>query len=146
MHLHAALNVGLSRTEIIETIIQMAVYAGFPAALNAMFAAKAVFAAHPHVNKKSNYGITAQIRVLDGIDIATAKAALRKLAQASRTEAGCLQFDVQQDTQHPDCFVLWERFIDESAFKQHFEMPHTKTYLDQNLTELVRHWETRNFD
>ena len=29
--------------EIIEIIIQMAVYAGFPAALNAMFVAKEVF-------------------------------------------------------------------------------------------------------
>ena len=44
VHLSAALNVGLSRTEIIETIIQMAVYAGFPAALNGLFAAKEVFA------------------------------------------------------------------------------------------------------
>ena len=43
VHLHAALNVGCSREEIIEVIIQMALYAGFPAALNAMFTAKAVF-------------------------------------------------------------------------------------------------------
>ncbi len=46
VHLAAAINVGLSRTEIIETIIQMAVYAGFPAALNGLFAAKEVFAEH----------------------------------------------------------------------------------------------------
>ncbi|MQQ99542.1 carboxymuconolactone decarboxylase family protein [Glaciimonas soli] len=44
VHLHAGLNVGLSRTEITETILQMALYAGFPAALNAMFAAKEIFA------------------------------------------------------------------------------------------------------
>ncbi len=44
VHLHAGLNVGLSRTEITETILQMALYAGFPAALNAMFAAKEFFA------------------------------------------------------------------------------------------------------
>lgn len=44
VHIHGALNVGCSRTEIVETIIQMAVYAGFPAALNAMFTAKDVFA------------------------------------------------------------------------------------------------------
>jgi len=42
-HLHAALNVGCTQNEIIEVIIQMALYAGFPAALNAMFTAKAVF-------------------------------------------------------------------------------------------------------
>ena len=46
VHLSAALNVGLSRTEIIETIIQMAVYAGFPAALNGLFAAKEIFSEH----------------------------------------------------------------------------------------------------
>ena len=44
VHIHAALNVGCTRQEVVEIIIQMAVYAGFPAALNAMFAAKEVFA------------------------------------------------------------------------------------------------------
>ncbi len=43
VHINGALNVGVSCQEIIEIIIQMAVYAGFPAALNAMYAAKEVF-------------------------------------------------------------------------------------------------------
>ncbi len=43
VHVHGALNVGCSPKEIIEVIIQMAVYAGFPAALNGLFAAKEVF-------------------------------------------------------------------------------------------------------
>jgi 4-carboxymuconolactone decarboxylase len=43
VHINAALNVGCSEEEIIEIIIQMAVYAGFPAALNGIFAAKEVF-------------------------------------------------------------------------------------------------------
>jgi len=42
VHLHAALNVGCSETELKEVIIQMSVYAGFPAALNGMFAFKEV--------------------------------------------------------------------------------------------------------
>lgn len=46
VHIAAGLNVGLTREEIVETIMQMAVYAGFPAALNGLFAAKEVFAAH----------------------------------------------------------------------------------------------------
>jgi 4-carboxymuconolactone decarboxylase len=45
VHIKAGLNVGLTREEIIEIFIQMAVYAGFPAALNAVFAARDVFAA-----------------------------------------------------------------------------------------------------
>jgi 4-carboxymuconolactone decarboxylase len=43
VHIHGALNVGCTRQEIIEIMIQMAVYAGFPAALNGLFAAKEVF-------------------------------------------------------------------------------------------------------
>ena len=43
VHVHGALNVGASRTEIIETIMQMAVYAGFPAALNGLAVAREVF-------------------------------------------------------------------------------------------------------
>jgi 4-carboxymuconolactone decarboxylase len=46
VHIAAGLNVGLSRDEIVEIIMQMAVYAGFPAALNGLFAAKEVFQAH----------------------------------------------------------------------------------------------------
>ncbi|HKI14673.1 MAG TPA: carboxymuconolactone decarboxylase family protein [Roseiarcus sp.] len=45
VHVEAGLNVGLSREEITEIIMQMAVYAGFPAALNGLFAAKDVFTA-----------------------------------------------------------------------------------------------------
>ena len=43
VHVHGALNVGCTRQEVIEIMIQMAVYAGFPAALNGLFAAKEVF-------------------------------------------------------------------------------------------------------
>lgn len=43
VHVHGALNVGCTQQEIIEIMIQMAVYAGFPAALNGLFAAKEVF-------------------------------------------------------------------------------------------------------
>jgi 4-carboxymuconolactone decarboxylase len=43
VHVHGALNVGCSPKEIIEVMIQMAVYAGFPSALNGLFTAKEVF-------------------------------------------------------------------------------------------------------
>jgi len=43
VHINGALNVGCTRQEVVEIIMQMAVYAGFPAALNGLFAAKEVF-------------------------------------------------------------------------------------------------------
>lgn len=44
VHINAALNVGATAEEIVETIQQMAVYAGFPAALNGISIARKVFA------------------------------------------------------------------------------------------------------
>jgi 4-carboxymuconolactone decarboxylase len=44
VHINGALNVGWTQTEITEVIMQMAVYAGFPAALNGLTAASEVFA------------------------------------------------------------------------------------------------------
>lgn len=42
-HVGASLKAGATKTEIKEVILQMLVYAGFPAAINAMLAAKEVF-------------------------------------------------------------------------------------------------------
>ena len=52
-HLHAALKVGCSQEEIIELMIEMAVYAGFPAALNGLFAARDIFAEHKAKSPRS---------------------------------------------------------------------------------------------
>jgi 4-carboxymuconolactone decarboxylase len=42
VHINAALNVGCTAEEVKETVLQMCVYAGFPAALNGMFVVKEV--------------------------------------------------------------------------------------------------------
>lgn len=44
-HIQGAMNVGCTREEILEIILQMAVYAGFPAALEAVKTAASVFGA-----------------------------------------------------------------------------------------------------
>jgi 4-carboxymuconolactone decarboxylase len=43
-HLHGMLNVGWTQQEITELMIEMAIYVGFPAALNGLYAAREVFA------------------------------------------------------------------------------------------------------
>ena len=43
VHIHGALNVGCTPAEIVEVVMQMAVYAGFPAAINALNVARDVF-------------------------------------------------------------------------------------------------------
>lgn len=44
-HMRAARNTGVSREEIVEIILQVAVYAGVPACMNAITAAKMAFVA-----------------------------------------------------------------------------------------------------
>ncbi|MDN6885574.1 carboxymuconolactone decarboxylase family protein [Variovorax sp. CAN2819] len=53
VHIQGALNVGVTRDEVVEVIMQMAVYAGFPAALNGLFAARDVFAAEDEKSARS---------------------------------------------------------------------------------------------
>jgi 4-carboxymuconolactone decarboxylase len=43
VHMHGALNVGCQPSELVEVILQMAVYAGFPSAINALNVAREVF-------------------------------------------------------------------------------------------------------
>jgi 4-carboxymuconolactone decarboxylase len=43
VHVHAALHVGCAPAEIVEVVMQMAVYAGFPAALNGLAVVREVF-------------------------------------------------------------------------------------------------------
>lgn len=42
-HIHGSMNVGWTRKQIVEVIMQLIVYCGFPAALNALAAADEVF-------------------------------------------------------------------------------------------------------
>ena len=43
-HIHGSLNAGCTQQEILEIIMQMVLYAGFPAAINGVQAAQEVFA------------------------------------------------------------------------------------------------------
>ena len=44
VHINGALNVGCTEAEVVEIILAVAIFAGFPAAINAMIIAKQVFA------------------------------------------------------------------------------------------------------
>lgn len=44
VHLHAAFNVGMTREQLVEIMLQLAVYAGFPASLNGLTALRTVLA------------------------------------------------------------------------------------------------------
>ena len=53
VHIHGALDVGCTRQEVVEILIQMAGYAGFSAVLNGAFAAKQVFSDRDSLGQKN---------------------------------------------------------------------------------------------
>lgn len=63
--------------------------------------------------------------VLQGIiivpeqDLAAVVAALPLHAQLTRSEPGCLQFEVEQQPGEPNVFSVYEEFVDRHAFEAH---------------------------
>ena len=90
----------------------------------------------------SGYYITAELRVKNEEQISEAKSALLTLCALTLTESGCSLFQLHQDNSDSRRFLLWERFEDEAAFKQHFEEPHTKHYMSLDLTEVIQYFQT----
>lgn len=53
------------------------------------------------------------------------RAALQRLVEPSRAEAGCLQYDLHEDLEQPGRFVFFERWTDAAALAAHARAPHS---------------------
>ncbi|MEC9283205.1 MAG: antibiotic biosynthesis monooxygenase [Bdellovibrionota bacterium] len=62
---------------------------------------------------------------------------LEKLKDESLKEFGCIQFDILEDMANKDIVYVYEEYKDRAAMDDHFDEPHTKHYLDQELTKVV---------
>ncbi|BDU40956.1 putative Antibiotic biosynthesis monooxygenase [Vibrio nigripulchritudo SOn1] len=60
----------------------------------------------------------------------------RKLVAETVKEPGCQHFELLERQDDPTKFTLWERWDSEEDLNNHFEQPHTKTFLAQNLTKV----------
>lgn len=55
---------------------------------------------------------------------------LAALAGASRADPGCVRYDVLQDVEDRDRFVLWEEWIDEPSLADHNDRAHVTRFVD----------------
>ena len=62
---------------------------------------------------------------------------LRRNAEASRAEPGCLEFSVYQEIDHPRAILLYERDTSEEAFQAHRRTPHFKGIIEQQVVPLL---------
>jgi quinol monooxygenase YgiN len=59
---------------------------------------------------------------------AEAKRTLVALRDASRTEAGCLAFDVAQDVDDANVYFLYEEWRDQAALDEHYASDHFQRF------------------
>ncbi len=52
-----------------------------------------------------------------------------------RAEAACQHYELYQSTEHPEEFVMAERWDDEAGLRAHSQMPHMKAF-----GEVAQHW------
>jgi quinol monooxygenase YgiN len=80
--------------------------------------------------------VVARYVVSEGHD-ATVARLLRKNAQATRAEPGCLEFSVYQEIDDPRAFLLYERYTSEDAFQAHRRTPHFEDIIEQQVVPLL---------
>ena len=64
----------------------------------------------------------------------TGEADLVRLAERSRREAGCLAYEVYCVSGRPGEFVLFERWVDEDAWRTHLATPHVSALRSELFT------------
>lgn len=55
------------------------------------------------------------------------------LAASSRGDAGCIRYDVLEETEAPDRFVLVEEWLDDQCLVRHNALPHVSRFLASSL-------------
>jgi len=64
----------------------------------------------------------------DKIDLV--KAELEKLINITRSEKGCLQYDLHQDNEDPAHFMFYENWESRELWQIHMNAPHLAAYME----------------
>ncbi len=84
----------------------------------------------------TNLWVSAEVELADGACLAEAESELKKLVVVTLEEPGCIQFEIRQEIGKPECFILWECWVDAEALQAHYDAPHTLAYFAKNLTKI----------
>jgi autoinducer 2-degrading protein len=76
-------------------------------------------------------------------DADEAESLFRELRDASRKEAGVIQFDIGRSRENPNVFALWEVYRDQQAIDAHLATEHFQRLVLNGLRALAqdRHME-----
>lgn len=57
------------------------------------------------------------------------KTELEKLVPITRSEAGCIQYDLRQDNENPAHFLFYENWESRELWQTHMNAPHLAAYM-----------------
>src|SRR5580704_3565430 len=63
--------------------------------------------------------------------------ALQRLIRPSRSEPGCISYQIHCNLENPNMFTFIDRFKDQTAFNYHCEAPYIKEAFDNLIPALV---------
>lgn len=72
--------------------------------------------------------ILAQITAAEGKE-ALVKSELLKLIEITRSEPGCIQYDLHEDNDNPRFFVFYETWENRELWQTHMNAPHLAAYM-----------------
>ena len=58
------------------------------------------------------------------------KSELIKLIPITRTEQGCIQYDLHQDNENPSHFLFYENWESRELWQTHMNAPHLSRYME----------------
>lgn len=67
--------------------------------------------------------LTATVKAMPGQEAAV-RAALLELVAPSRSEPGCLCYNLHEAKDQPGLFIFYEQWADQAAFDDHCQTPH----------------------
>lgn len=72
--------------------------------------------------------VVATFKAKAGMAAATREAVLALVAP-TRSEAGCINYDLHQSTEDPSVLMLYENWVSKKALDEHLAMPYLKDFL-----------------
>jgi quinol monooxygenase YgiN len=91
------------------------------------------------------YVIVARVEALEGHEQEVADV-LARLVVASRQEPGCRNYKANRGHEDPKTFLVYEEYIDETAFKAHTSSDHFKQYFERQAAPMLGSVVVEAFD
>jgi len=74
--------------------------------------------------------VVVRIKAKTGMEVRV-RQELLNLLKPTRTERGCMNFDMHQAPNDPSLFLFHENWVSGEDLKRHFETPHIKRWIEE---------------